>query len=64
MHRGHGVRSADRWLSAQVPTRELSLAVLTAGRVAELLAAGPPPAPVEPSGIKESADLLEPQLRG
>ncbi|WP_295455728.1 hypothetical protein [uncultured Thiodictyon sp.] len=57
----------NTWLSAQVPTRELSLADLTAGRVAgpiaELLAAGRP-APVEPSGIEAAADLLEPWLRG
>ena len=57
----------NNWLSAQVPTRELGLADLIAGRVTdpitELLAAGRP-TPVEPSGIEEAADLLEPWLRG
>ncbi|AUB81589.1 hypothetical protein [Candidatus Thiodictyon syntrophicum] len=57
----------DAWLGTVVPTRELSLADFAAGRVAEpiaaLLAAGRP-APVAPGGIEESADLLEPWLRG
>ncbi|WP_295606982.1 hypothetical protein [uncultured Lamprocystis sp.] len=56
----------NRWIRRQVPTRELSLADLKAGRlaapIAELLAAGRP-APVEPSGITASVELLEPLLR-
>ena len=55
------------WIRRQVPTREVSLADLQAGRlatpIAELLAAGRP-VPVEPTGIEASADLLEPFLRG
>jgi hypothetical protein len=55
------------WIRRQVPTRELGLADLQAGRVAtpiaELLAAGRP-APIEPTGIAACADLLEPWLRG
>ncbi len=56
----------NAWLCARVPTLELSLADLAAGRVAEpiaaLLAAGRP-VPSEPTGIEEAADLLEPFLR-
>ena len=56
----------DAWLRTRVPTLELSLADLKAGRVAEpiatLLAAGRP-VPSEPTGIAEAADLLEPFLR-
>ncbi|WP_295389820.1 hypothetical protein [uncultured Thiodictyon sp.] len=56
----------NTWLGARVPTRELSLADLMAGRVADPIAellAAPRPAPVEPSGIEAAADLLEPWLR-
>ena len=57
----------NAWLGTVVPTRELSLADLAAGRVADpiaaLLAAGRPE-PIAPSGIEESADLMEPLLRG
>lgn len=56
----------DTWLAARVPTRELRLDDLLAGRVAgpiaDLLAAGRV-TPVEPTGIEESADLLEDLLR-
>lgn len=56
----------DTWLAARVPTRELHLDDLLAGRVAEpiahLLAAGRV-TPVEPTGIEEAADLLETMLR-
>jgi len=56
----------NRWIRRQVPTRELSLADLKAGRlagpIAELLAAGRP-TPIEPSGIAASVELLEPLLR-
>ncbi len=55
----------NRWIRRQVPTREISLADLKAGRlaapIAELLAAGRPP-PVAPSGIAASVELLEPLL--
>jgi hypothetical protein len=54
------------WLRRRVPARELSLPDLMAGRlggaIAELLAAGRS-RPVEPSGVEQAADLIEPLLR-
>lgn len=55
-----------RWMHAHARAREIPLSDLLAGDVAaaiwELLAA-PRPEPVEPSGIEQAADLIEPLLR-
>jgi hypothetical protein len=55
----------NRWMKPRIPLREIGLPELLAGDldapIAELLAAGRP-APVEPTGAQEAADLLLPWL--
>jgi hypothetical protein len=53
------------WLKEQVPTREIPLADLVAGRIVEAileLVSSRPVEPVPPTGTEEAADLLEPLL--
>lgn len=55
------------WLAQRMPTREISRHDLLAGHLSEAIAAllsADRPAAVEPTGIDEVADLLEPWLRG